>query len=178
MIFALALLWGWSEATVFFIVPDVLLTLLALRSLRIALKACALATLGAVIGGAMAYDYASLHPTSSREILVSIPAIDDRMLGTVGTQIEQHGAAAVFLGPVRGIPYKIYAVEWAWQHRPLLDLLLVTVPARAIRFVLTSALASLIAGALRERVRERTLVHIHLLAWTAFYSAYFAAHAL
>ena len=178
MIFLVAFLWGWSEATWFFIVPDVLLTLLALRSLRTALVACVWATVGAIVGGAMTYDYANLHPASSREILVMIPGISDRMIGDVGLQLERHGAAAVFAGPLRGIPYKIYAVQWAWQHRPLMELLLTSIPARAIRFVLTSVLAALIAAPLRRRMRERTLLHIHLLVWTAFYTAYFAMHGL
>jgi hypothetical protein len=173
VIFLVAFLWGWSEATWFFIVPDVLLTLLALRSLRTALVACVWATIGAIVGGAMTVDYANLHPASSRAILVSIPGISDRMIGEAGVQIEQHGASAVFLGPLRGIPYKIYAVQWSWQHRPLLEFLLASIPARAIRFALTSVLASMIAAPLRARLRERTLVHIHLLAWTAFYTAYF-----
>ena len=68
MIFLVAFLWGWSEATLFFIVPDILLTLLALRSLRTALVACVWASVGAIVGGAMTYDYANLHPASSREI--------------------------------------------------------------------------------------------------------------
>jgi membrane protein YqaA with SNARE-associated domain len=178
VIFVVAFAWGWSEATVFFIVPDVLLTLLALRSPRMALAACLWATFGAVVGGAMTYDYANLHPASSREILVMIPGISDRLVGEVGEQFYEHGDAALFLGPLRGIPYKIYAVQAAWQRRPLVDFLLVSIPARAIRFVLTSVLASVIAAPLRRRVRERTLVHIHLLAWSAFYAAYFAAHGL
>lgn len=174
MIFLFAFLWGWSEATFFFIVPDFLLTLLALRAPRVALTACLWATLGAVVGGAMTYDYATLHPASSREILVMIPGISDRMIGDAGNQLEEHGAAAVFIGPLRGIPYKIYAVQAAWQRRPLVEFLLVSIPARAIRFLLTTLLASAIAS--RLRLRERTLVHIHLLAWTAFYTAYFAMH--
>jgi membrane protein YqaA with SNARE-associated domain len=175
VIFVIAFVWGWSEATVFFIVPDVLLTLLALRSLRVALAACIWATLGAVVGGAMTYDYANLHPASSREILVMVPGISDRMIGEAGEQLEEHGDAALFY---IGIPYKIYAVQAAWQRRPLVDFLLLSIPARAIRFVLISVLASIIAAPLRRRVRERTLIHIHLLAWSAFYAAYFAAHAL
>jgi membrane protein YqaA with SNARE-associated domain len=178
VILLVAFVWGWSEATFFFIVPDVLLTLLALRSLRTALIACLWATVGAIVGGAMTYDYANLHPASSREILTSIPGISDPMIGEVGAQLEEHGASAVFLGPLRGIPYKIYAVQWAWQRRPLLEFLLVSIPARAIRFLLTTLLASAIAAPLRPRVRERTLVHIHLLAWTAFYTSYFAMHGL
>jgi membrane protein YqaA with SNARE-associated domain len=178
VIFLFAFLWGWSEATWFFIVPDVLLTLLALRSLRTALVACVWATVGAIVGGAMTYDYANLHPASSREILVMIPGISDRMIGEVGVQLERHGAAAVFAGPLRGIPYKIYAVQAAWQHRPLAEFLFASIPARAARFLLTTALASAVAALLRDRVRERTLLHIHLLAWTAFYTAYFAMHGL
>jgi len=177
VILLVAFLWGWAEATVFFIVPDVLLTLIALRSLRTALIAGVFATFGAIVGGAMAFDYANLHPASSREIVESIPGISDRMVGEVGTQIERHGASAVFLGPLRGIPYKIYAVQWAWQHRPLMTFLLASVPARAIRFVLTSVLAAMIAAPLRRRVRERTLITIHVVAWTAFYTVYFTAHA-
>ena len=58
-------------------------------------------------------------------------------------------------------------------YLPLAEFLLVSIPTRAIRFVLTSVLAAMIAAPLRRRVRERTLIHIHLLAWTAFYTAYF-----
>src|SRR5439155_4621429 len=106
-----------------------------------------------------------------------IPGLSDPTVGEVGPQIEHHGPPAVFLGPRRGIPYKIYAVQWAWQHRPLPEFLLVSIPARAIRFVLTSVLAAVIAAPLRRRVRERTLVAIHVVVWTAFYTVYFTAVA-
>lgn len=175
MIFVVAFLWGWAEATWFFIAPDVLLTLLALRSPRTAFVACVWATVGAVAGGFMAYDYATLHPASSREVLVSIPGISDPMIGDAGARLDEHGDAAVFLP---GIPYKVYAVQAAWQHRPLAAFLLASIPARALRFVLATALASAIAAPLRRRVRERTLIHIHLLVWTAIYTAYFALHDL
>jgi hypothetical protein len=56
-------------------------------------------------------------------------------------------------------------VQWAWQHRPLLPFLLVTIAARG----------ALIAASLRRRVRERTLVTIHLLFWTALYTTTFAS---
>src|ERR1043166_7561609 len=102
-----------------------------------------------------------------------IPGISDRMIGEAGDQLEEHGDAALFFA---GIPYKVYAVQAAWQRRPLVEFLLVSIPARAIRFVLTTLLAAAIAKSLRKRLRERTLVHIHLLAWTAFYTAYFATH--
>ena len=47
----LAALWGFAESTLFFIVPDVLLTWLALSLPRRALRACYWALGGALAGG-------------------------------------------------------------------------------------------------------------------------------
>jgi len=170
VIHLVAFLWGWADATFAPIAPDVLLTFLALRSLRVALAASLFAILGAVAGGAMTYDYANLHPASSREILVSIPGVSDRDVGIAGRNIERHGAGAIFLGP----PYKVYAVQWAWQHRPLVPFLLATAAARGLRFLLSSVAAALVAAPLRRRVRERTLLTLHLLFWTAVYTVQFS----
>jgi hypothetical protein len=49
----LALIWGFAEATVFFVVPDVLLTAIPVRDLRAASLACFLALLGALAGGTL-----------------------------------------------------------------------------------------------------------------------------
>jgi membrane protein YqaA with SNARE-associated domain len=166
IIFA-AFLWAFAEATLFFIVPDVFLTFIALRSLRRAVIASAFAVLGAILGGLLMY-YLASHP-----ILESIPAIDAALIHDVEQQIARYGAWSIFLGPLRGIPYKIYAAEWGWQHRDLLTLIAITIPARAIRFILLSAIASFVASALRKRIPEKRIVVIHILLWAAFYLVYF-----
>ena len=162
-----AFLWGFAEATIFFIIPDVFLTFIALRSRRRALIASAYAVAGAIVGGVVMYFFAS------RNVLLSIPAINGALIDEVGRQIARHGAWSVFVGPLRGIPYKIYAAQWGWQHLSLATLVLITIPARAIRFVLTSAIASFAATALRKKVHERSIIAIHLIVWTAFYVVYF-----
>ena len=164
---AVALLWGFAEATLFFIVPDVFLTFIALRSPRRALTASAFAVVGAIVGGVLMYFFAS------RGVLESIPAINAALIHDVEQQIARYGAWSIFLGPLRGIPYKIYAAEWGWQHRELLTLVVITIPARAIRFILLSAIASFAASALRKRIPEKSIVVIHLLLWAAFYLVYF-----
>ena len=45
-LYVVATLWGFAEATLFFVIPDVLLSYVALSRLRPALKACGFATLG------------------------------------------------------------------------------------------------------------------------------------
>jgi hypothetical protein len=51
----LAFAWGLAEATVFFVVPDVWISRLALSSWRAALRGCALALVGALVGGVLLY---------------------------------------------------------------------------------------------------------------------------
>src|SRR5262245_5195363 len=108
----LAFAWGLAEATFFFIVPDVVLTLIACRALKAAVKATVAALAGALIGGALMYALGSSEPQFARAGLDRIPAISPELIARVGDQIDQSGLLAVMLGPIKGIPYKIYAVEW------------------------------------------------------------------
>ena len=80
---ALAGLWGLAEATLFFIVPDVLLSWLAMRGLRAALVACLFALCVALIGGSVIWMIAQQEPELLRRLFVSIPAIDGAMLASV-----------------------------------------------------------------------------------------------
>ena len=111
LIWALAAVWGFAEATLFFVVPDVALSFLALRSRRIAVVACLWAFAGALIGGAVMYAWGTRSPDSAETALAAIPAIDEEMIARVRRELKDHGAASVAKGPLRTTPYKIYAVE-------------------------------------------------------------------
>src|SRR5438876_8872457 len=103
----LAFAWGLAEATLFFIVPDVLLTLIACRALRPALKASIVALAGALAGGALMYALGTREPNSARIFLDYVPAISPALITSVAAQINESGLLAVMLGPLKGIPYKI-----------------------------------------------------------------------
>jgi hypothetical protein len=55
------------------------------------------------------------------------------MFADVETSFRERGLGAIFLGPLTGIPYKIYAVH-APSHVGEAAFLAATVPARARRF--------------------------------------------
>jgi membrane protein YqaA with SNARE-associated domain len=173
---ALAFAWGLAEATFFFIVPDVLLTLIACRTLRSAMKATATALLGALAGGALMYAFGSRDPDSARAFLDHVPAISPALITRVAAQISESGLVAVLLGPLRGIPYKIYAVEWGAQNRSLVALLLISIPARYVRFFLASVAARGIARLIEPLTHHRAAIEMVILAviWMAFYCYYFA----
>ena len=167
---------GLAEATLFFIVPDVLLTLLACRALRPALKATVAALAGAMIGGAIMCALGGGSPDYARSLLDHVPGINPSLISSVETQIREQGLIAMMLGPIKGIPYKIYAVEWGARRGSFFSFLLASIPARGTRFLLAAAGARAIARLIEPLTRHRARTEMLLLAlfWVVLYSFYFA----
>lgn len=170
-----AFAWGIAEASFFFIVPDVLLTLIACRAFKPALKATLAALAGALVGGVLMYAFGMRSPDEARAFLDYVPAINSNLIERVARQINEHGLIAVMIGPLKGIPYKIYAVEWGAQGRSLIGFLLISIPARYIRFFLAAVVARLIARVIEAVTERRTNLEILVVAslWIAFYGFYF-----
>ncbi len=164
-----AFLWGLAEATLFFIVPDILLSAAALSRLRAALVACAWTTTGALVGGAVMYAWGATAPTEAWAVLDRVPAIGLTMQENVRKTMAEHSLAVLFLGPLTGTPYKLYAVAAGQQGLAPAAFLLVSLPARALRFVLVSLLAYVASRRLSEPWRLPVLA----ACWLAFYFGYF-----
>jgi len=160
-----AFAWGFAEATFFFIVPDVCLTFIALANPKTAFQASFSALAAALAGGCVMYACGVWAPEAARSFLIRIPGIQGSLAGSVRSQLQTRGIVAILLGPLRGTPYKIYATEWGAVRRSFTGLLLISVPARYPRFLL-SVLA---AAALRGVVSPLVLG----VAWLAFYGFYF-----
>ncbi len=172
---ALACAWGLAEATVFFIVPDVWLTFVALRGLRRAFLAAAWAVVGALAGGAVMLWLGARVPEAAARLMDAVPAISPALVRQVHAQVDAHGLLAVLLGPIGGIPYKIYAVDWGARHGGWLPFLLVSVPARGARFFLLPVVVDAIRRWILPLTRGRLAVEAAIVAacWVAFYAFYF-----
>lgn len=171
--YALAAGWGLAEATLFFIVPDVHLSRIAMRNYRRAMIACTWAMAGALAGGTVIWWLGATDPEPVRLLFDRIPAIGPAMMSGVAEQFEQRGIGALFIGPLVGTPYKIYALEAAGAGFGLLVFLLVSIPARMLRFVIVTSIAALAAHYLRKVLDMRILQGLHIALWCAFYAWYF-----
>jgi membrane protein YqaA with SNARE-associated domain len=173
-----AIAWGFAEATVFFVVPDVWIGLLALFSWRAGFRAVAWTVMGALIGGALMYGVGGqFDPARSAQLLDAIPAVSPVMIERVEEEMRERGPASMLLGPLQGTPYKIYARTAGRQEQPLGAFLLWTIPARAARFALVTAVAA-VYGSLVRRITPKAgwLVGSYLLAWVVFYAWYFRSY--
>lgn len=171
---ALATVWGLAEATVFVIVPDVLLTWLALRGYRNALGACLFALGGALAGGTVIWIFGRSDPGQLRTLFAALPAISEGMIAEVRSQLVDGGLMALFVGPLTGTPYKVYALEAANLGYSLSSLLLISIPARLVRFVVVTVAAASMSQLLRRKLSLRHMQLAHMLCWIAFYAWYFS----
>ena len=170
---ALAFLWGLAEGTFFFVIPDVAISLAALVSPRRAWHHVLAAITGSVLGGALMFGWDLHSPTSVQHAVARVPFVTAKMFATVHASYQAHGMGAVFLGPLSGTPYKIYAIE-APEFLARTPFLLATIPARGERFLAVWAIFG-IAGTLLRRYLGRTAPQLalgHGVFWAIVYAFY------
>jgi hypothetical protein len=165
-------LWGFAEGTLFFILPDVPLSLAAMFRPRRALIHLAAIVAGALLAGAVMFSWATHGPTA-RHAVARVPLVTPAMFEHAESDYRQFGIWAASKGPTRGIPYKVYAVE-APEHSTLWPFLLATIPARTWRLLLVW-LGFAGAGLLLRRLGRASLAPaVHALFWIVVYVVYWA----
>lgn len=173
----------------FFVVPDLWTSYLALGKPRRGFTTTATATVGALVGGAAVHRWAARVPASrSAALAAQVPAINREMVAKVDRQLEAHGLAALMIGPFTGTPYKLYARSAGVRHMPLAEFLAWTVPARMTRFVLVTGMVGGLASVARRTgmsapgrgptripglTPESAERLVFLAGWAAFYSWFF-----
>jgi hypothetical protein len=168
----LALLWGFAEGTLFFILPDVLLSFTALFRPRRALVQTGAIVAGAVLAGAMMFTW-SAQGAGARNAVARVPLVSPAMFERADRDFRQFGLWGMSRGPVRGIPYKVYAAE-APAHFTLWPFLLVTVPARLWRLLAVWLGFAAVGVILRKLGRASLAPALHALFWIATYLVYWA----
>ncbi|MGC4075214.1 MAG: hypothetical protein QM760_22475 [Nibricoccus sp.] len=173
----IAILWGFAEATVFFIVPDVFTSRVALtQGSAAAYRSCAWAVLGALLGGTLLFFTARQNPSAASWLLGAfdfLPGISPALIESARLETVAHGSAACFTSSAAGIPYKVCTVQAALGGVSFPAFLLMSLLARALRFALVTSIAVICQRLLLHRVPATTRTRIHLIVWSLFYAWYF-----
>ena len=171
-----ALLWGFAEATLFFVAPDVLLSFIAVkRGLREELIACLCAAFGASLGGVAMYLWSAHDLASAQGAILAVPAVNDAMLETAWHEMTTKGwFAATFEGPLSATPFKAYAVLAPHAGAGLSLFALAAIAARLPRFLIVTFGAGILARLLEPVVSQRRLKLGLAALWLIFYAVYWA----
>jgi hypothetical protein len=176
MWFAIAAAWGLAEATLFFVVPDVLLSWLAGFRPRLVWRAVAACLGGALLGGLLMYLAATDSPERMRALLDAVPAINADSIAATGAALQEHYGSQMLRAGFSGVPYKILAVESAAHGQSLATFLGWSVPARLSRWVLVVLFARGVTQFVRSRftAADRVLWTLWGALWGIVYIVYFA----
>lgn len=169
----IALIWGFCEATFFFIVPDVWLSLIAISSLKKGLIACLYALVGAVLGGLLIYYCASRDAFSVIHFFNALPGVYPALQALVYDQLQSQGIGAMMMGPLQGLPYKLFALQAAQLNISPLLFLLVSIPARLARFFTVTCFVHVIGHFLQKYWSLGTVYRFAVIGWILFYTFYF-----
>lgn len=170
----LAFVWGFAEGTLFFVVPDVGFTLTTGLRPKRGLLQLALAVAGGLLAGNVMYSWAAANPRQAQSTVAAVPFVGERMLEDTYRRYEARGGWAMLEGPLRGVPYKVYAVL-APARLSFAEFFLLSIPARAERMLISWIAVALIALFLRridEPRRWRIAVALHAVCWIALYTYY------
>jgi membrane protein YqaA with SNARE-associated domain len=170
-----AFAWGLAEAVLLPVVPDVILTLIAQRfGLRAGLLGCAAAIVGAMLGGLVMWIFGAADPVAMRAMLDALPAIHPGMVAEAEAALAEAPLAALLVGSVTGVPYKVFAGLAPEAGVSAALLLALTPLARAPRFLFAT-----IAAAAFDRMASRLVprdVRTALVIgfWLVFYAIFWA----
>lgn len=170
-----AFIWGVAEATLFFFVPDVLLSYIGLKNgVKDAARASVIAAIGAGVGGAIMYAWSAADPEAARAAVLAVPAISEAMAARASEAMADNWFIATFLGPLSSTPFKLYAILAPHAGASLPAFALAGVIARLPRFLIVSIGVALIGRVLTPRLSPRAQTWLLAGAWLLFYAVFFA----
>ncbi len=174
MSLALWIVAGWSaaEAAIFFLVADIPISWIAVRSgTKAGMIAAVVAAIASVVGTMAVLLWASHHPAGATAVMTALPGIDSALVAEAADRFD-HGWLAVLGGAFSGIPFKLFALE-ASQHAAIGFLLLAPL-LRLPRFLAVAIFAGTISRLLGKRMTIRQRLALLASLWIIFYGFYFA----
>ena len=173
---AAAFAWGAAEASLFFIVPDVLISWVALKhGWRAALLAVVACVTGAGLGGAAVHAWSAHCPVAAARAVEAVPAVAAGAVARAEAEMRRGWFRAALGGSFRGAPYKVWSAAAPAAGVGLGPWTAAAGPVRAPRFLIIGLLFSSLGVVLRPRLRPRFLLGLLFAGgWSAFYLGFWA----
>ncbi len=165
---------GWSaaEAAIFFLVADIPISWIAVKSgTRAGLLAAIVAALASIVGILIVLAWANQDPAGATTTMAALPGIDQALVLEAADRFR-HGPHAVLAGAFSGIPFKLFALEAA-QHNAL-GFLFIAPLLRLPRFLAVALFAGTVSHMLESRMTVRQRLMLLSALWVTFYAVYFA----
>ena len=141
------LAWACGEAVVFPLLPEFALVIVVVAAPRSAVRLGVAAAVGSLIGGGLMYVLAAHGVVPPASLTTPL------MHTTAAADVAARGAGALRGQPMSGIPYKVYGLMAGRARVGLGPFLAASVPGRASRILIVTAISGLF-GAVTRRWRR------------------------
>lgn len=167
--------WGLAEGVAFFIVPDVYISAATLFSYRAGAVAWIASIAGSLVAVLAIRVLTTLAGVDYLGFLDAVPAISERLIERVASEVRAAGLPFTPLLVLGGVPLKLYAAAAFASGVPLGLVLLWTVFARVVRIAPTVLALAAVRRLFRRRIDRHPGVWLGALAlfWVLFYVFYF-----
>jgi membrane protein YqaA with SNARE-associated domain len=175
LILLILLTWGFGEALLLPIVPDVLIGILALAAPDQVWVLLAAAIAGGVVGSVAAWPLLLVRPRMMERLLIRLPGLGRRGLAEAGARIRTRGVVGAFAQVGPGLPLKahLHALAAVSPDRSLGDVAALALLNRLARLapigLVFAALHPVAAG---TGWPPELLAAVYLAGWSLFYAAY------
>lgn len=167
--------WGLAEGTVFFIVPDVYISLAALFALRAGALAWLCSIAGSLAGVIVIYLLVAILRVDYLEFLGLIPGISGRLVEGVQASVAAGGLPYTPFLVSGGVPLKVYLAAAFSLRLSLGTVLIWTVFARIARIAPTFLVVAVIRLLFARRIDRHSgrWLAVWGIFWLGFYLFYF-----
>ncbi len=173
LILLIGFVWGLSEATLFFLVPDIWLTWVVLHHNDKIIPTYLWTLAGAMLGGTTMYLWGIESTALLKQILDAIPAISHELIKYSAESLKTDGFLTMLSGSFRGTPYKLYASQAYEANISLTSFIMMTIPSRLARW----SVLGLITWQIKKNTalqHQRRLTQFWMIAWFVNYVIYFS----
>jgi hypothetical protein len=166
---------GWSaaEAAIFFLVADVPISWIAVRSgTKAARLAAVVAAFASIVGVLAVLFWAGRDPAGAAAMMAALPGID-WPLAVRAADIFHQGPLAMLGASFGGVPFKLFALEAAKGGGASLALLAPLL--RLPRFAVVAIFSGAISTSLSRWMGVKARLSLLAVLWIAFYALYWSA---
>ena len=174
---AAGFLLGLAEATFFFLLPETLVTFIAMQKRRLlaALAVALVAAAGGLLGGLLLYSWAAdAFPRTVTGFLQAMPGVSGEMIRHAYNGLILKGAAALFAAPLLDPPYRVFAALAGQAGMPLVTFLAVSAAVLLLRLVASALIAHALAILWRRLFARLSPVWLWGAVWLGVYGLWFA----
>jgi len=171
MLYLLSFLWWFAEWSLFFIIPDVILTYIAFFYwFKKWFKASLYAVLWAMFWWSLIYFYAKFW--WNYNFLTYIPLINEKVILIVKSFLDENLWNIIYW-PLNWIPYKIYAWWFGKESISYFLFLILSFVARIWRFILVVLIAWILWTVFKKYKKYKLFWHsVFVFVWILIYWFY------